>query len=274
MGRVVELKTRSGESIPSFVCLDKLTNEVVSMRADSAFSPDEIKGIILTDDEKQAQHDGKAVFIEGIKAKSGNESDAKIQINADRLGIEYLFDNDRLFNRQTLSGMELTERQSEDLNAGKAIFVEDMLRKDGEKFSSFVKLDKAANRLSYTRYNPDFPEEVREIYIPKEIGGVPITPEDRQQLREGRPVFVENMVNRKGEEFSSFVKLDLQTGRPSYSRTRDGFEERPDFKIPAELWGVTPLLTAHSTTRPDRRFTVRKKAAYDKVRPSEKIRRS
>ena len=150
MGRVVELKTRSGEYIPSFISLDKLTNEVVSMRADSIFIPDEIKGVILTDDEKQALRDGKAVFIEGMKAKSGNEFDAKIQISADRRGIEYLFDNDRLFDRQTLGGVELTDRQVADLNAGKAIFVEDMVRRDGEKFSSFVKLDEATNRLSYT----------------------------------------------------------------------------------------------------------------------------
>lgn len=263
MGRVAELKTRSGEYIPSFISLDKLTNEVVSMRADSAFIPDEIKGVILTDDEKQALRDGKAVFIEGMKAKSGNEFDAKIQISADRRGIEYLFDNDRLFNRQTLGGVELTERQIEDLNAGKAIFVEDMLRKDGEKFSSFVKLDEATNRLSYTRYNPDSPEDAREIYVPKEMGGVLLTPEDRQQLREGKPVFIENMVNRKGEEFSSFVKLDLQTGRPSYSRTRDGFEERPDFKIPAELWGVTLSATQRAQLQDGKAVLVEGMTGFD-----------
>ena len=263
MGRVVELKTRSGEYIPSFISLDKLTNEVVSMRADSAFIPDEIKGVILTDDEKQALRDGKAVFIEGMKAKSGNEFDAKIQISADRRGIEYLFDNDRLFNRQTLGGVELTERQIEDLNAGKAIFVEDMLRKDGEKFSSFVKLDEATNRLSYTRYNPDSPEDAREIYVPKEMGGVLLTPEDRQQLREGKPVFIENMVNRKGEEFSSFVKLDLQTGRPSYARTRDGFEERPDFKIPAELWGVTLSATQRAQLQDGKAVLVEGMTGFD-----------
>jgi hypothetical protein len=63
----------------------------------------------------------------------------------------------------------------EDLNAGKAIFVEDMTRKDGEKFSSFVKLDEGSGKPSYTRYDPDTPEGDREIYIPKEIGGVPLT---------------------------------------------------------------------------------------------------
>ena len=194
MGRVVELKTRSGEYVPSLVSLDKLTNEVVSMRADSAFIPDEIKGVILTDEEKQALRDGKAVFIEGMKAKSGNEFDAKIQISADRRGIEYLFDNDRLFNRQTLGGVELT---------------------------------------------------------------------DRQQLREGKPVFIENMVNRKGEEFSSFVKLDLQTGRPSYSRTRDGFEERPDFKIPAELWGVTLSATQRAQLQDGKAVLVEGMTGFD-----------
>ncbi len=242
MGRVVELKTRSGEYVPSFISLDKLTNEVVSMRVDSAFIPDEIKGVTLTEDEKHALRKGKAIFVEGMIAKSGNEFDAKIQISADRRGIEYIFDNDRIFNRQVLGGVELTSRQLEDLNAGKAIFVEDMLRKDGEKFSAFVKLDEASGRPSYTRYNPDSPEGAREIYVPKEMGGVTLTSEDRQLLRQGKPVFIENMINRKGEEFSSFVKLDLETGRPSYARTPDGFEDRPDFKIPAELWGK--MLTA------------------------------
>lgn len=263
MGRVVELKTRSGEYVPSFVSLDKLTNEVVSMRADSAFIPDEVKGVVLTDDEKQALRDGKAVFIERMKAKSGNEFDAKIQISADRRGIEYLFDNDRLFNRQTLGGVELTGRQIADLNAGKAIFVEDMKRKDGELFSSFVKLDESTNRLSYTRYNPDSPEDAREIYVPKEMGGVLLTPEDRQQLREGKPVFIENMINNKGEEFSAFVKLDLQTGRPSYSRTRDGFEERQEFKIPAELWGVTLSATQRAQLQDGKAVLVEGMTGFD-----------
>lgn len=243
MGRVVELRDRSGEYHPSFISLDKLTNEVVSMRVESAYIPNEIKGVVLSEQEQMDLREGKAIFVEGMKAKSGNEFDAKIQISAERRGIEYLFENDRIFNRQSLGGVELTERQVADLNAGKAIFVEDMVRKDGEKFSSFVKLDEATGRPAYTRYNPDSPEGNREIYVPKEMGGVPLTPEDRQQLREGKAVFIENMVNRKGEEYSSFVKLDLETGRPSFSRTPDGFEERPGFKIPAELWGVSLTAT-------------------------------
>ena len=238
MGRVVELKNRNGEYVPSFISIDKLTNEVVAMRAENAYIPQEIKGVKLTDQEINDLREGKKVFIEGMISNNGKEFDAHIQVNAERRGIEYIFENDKLFNRQSLGGVELTKQQIEDLNAGKAIFVEGMERKDGELFSSYVKLDEATGRPSYTRYNPDSPEGAREIYIPNEIGGVKITAEEQQQLREGKVIFLNDMVNRKGEEFSSFIKADLETGRLSYSRTPDGFEQRAEFKIPEKVWDV------------------------------------
>ena len=238
MGRVVELKGHNGEYIPSFISIDKLTNEVVAMKAENAFIPREIKGVELTEQEQNDLREGKKVYVEGMIAKSGNEFNAFIQVNAERRGVEFIFENDKLFNRQTLGGVELTQKQIEDLNAGKAIFVEGMQRKDGEVFSSYVKLDEATGRPSYTRYNPDSPEGAREIYIPNEINGVKITPEEQKELREGKPIFLNDMVNRKGEEFSSFIKADLETGRLSYSRTRDGFDQREEFKIPAKVWDV------------------------------------
>ncbi|MFS2980152.1 DUF3945 domain-containing protein [Bacteroides fragilis] len=238
MGRVVELKGRNGEYIPSFISLDKMTNEVVAMRAENVYIPNEIKGVQLTDQEKNDLREGKKVYIEGMTAKSGNEFNAHIQVSAERRGIDFIFENDRIFNRTALGGVELTKQQIEDLNAGKAIFVEDMKRKDGELFSSYVKLDEATGRPNYTRYNPDSPEGAREIYIPKEIGGVKLTAEEQKGLREGRAIFLNDMVNNRGEEFSSFIKADLETGRLMYSRTPDGFEERAKFEIPKEIFGA------------------------------------
>ena len=238
MGRVVELKGRNGEYIPSFISLDKMTNEVVAMRAENVYIPNEIKGVQLTDQEKNDLREGKKVYIEGMTAKSGNEFNAHIQVSAERRGIDFIFENDRIFNRTALGGVELTKQQIEDLNAGKAIFVEDMQRKDGELFSSYVKLDEATGRPNYTRYNPDSPEGAREIYIPKEIGGVKLTAEEQKDLREGRAIFLNDMVNNRGEEFSSFIKAALETGRLMYSRTPDGFEERAKFEIPKEIFGA------------------------------------
>ena len=238
MGRVVELKNRNGEYVPSFVSIDKLTNEVVAMKAENVFIPREISGVKLTEQEQNDLREGKKIFIEGMTARSGNPFDAHIQVNAERRGVEFIFENDKLFNRQYLGGVELTKKQIDDLNGGKAIFVEGMKRKDGELFSSYVKLDEATGRPSYTRYNPDSPEGAREIYIPNEINGVKITPEEQKELREGRPIFLNGMVNRRGEEFSSFIKADLETGRLSYSRTPDGFDQREEFKIPSKVWDV------------------------------------
>lgn len=263
MGRVVELKSRTGERVPSFISIDKLTNEVVAMKAENVFIPDEIKGVKLTEQEKNDLREGKAVYLEGMKSQGGNEFSANIQVSAERRGIEYIFENDKVFNRQELGGVKLSKQQIEDLNLGKTIFVEDMKRKDGEYFSSFVKLDPQTGRPAYTRYNPDTPEGAREIYIPKEINGVKLTGEERDNLREGRTIFLNGMVSRKGEEFSSFIRADLETGRLSYAKTMDGFELREQFKIPAEIWGHTLSATERAQLQDGKAVLIDGLKGYD-----------
>lgn len=41
---------------------------------------------------------------------SGKEFGVHIQINTERRGIEYISDSNKLFDRQSLGGMELTKR--------------------------------------------------------------------------------------------------------------------------------------------------------------------
>ena len=120
------------------------------------------------------------------------------------------------------------------LSEGHTILVEDMKFKNRDgAFSAFVTIDQTTGRPNYTRHNP----ETGEIYIPKEICSVQLTPEDKETLRKGQAVYLENMINRKGEEFSAFVKLDMNTGRTMYSRTPDGFNEQQAPRIPAEVYG-------------------------------------
>ncbi len=243
MGRVVELNGRNGERIPSFVSIDKLTNEVVALRADRAYIPEKISGVKLDANEIAQLKEGKSIFIEGmVSQKTGKEFNAHIQISADRKGVEYIFDNDRLFNAQKIGGVELSPKQVEALNDGKAILVEGIETKAGNTIDRFVKLDEATGRTNYFQFNPDSPEGARELIIPKELGGVQLTPEDRAELREGKAIFLKDMTSRDGSQYDSFIKLNQDTGRVLYSRTPDGFEERPAPTIPAELMGV--LLSA------------------------------
>ena len=233
MGRVADLNLRGNSTEPCLISIDKNTNELVAVRQEHVYIPNEIKGVTLTPDEIQKLKNGEQIFVDGMKSNQGKEFNAHLQYSAERRGIEFIFSKDQAFNQQTLGGVPLSPMQLKALNEGHTILVEDMKRKNGEVFSSFVTMDKVTGGLQYTRHNP----ETGEIYIPKEICSVQLTPEDKEVLRKGQPVFLENMINRKGEEFSSFVRLDMASGRPQYSRTPDGFNERQAPAIPAEVYG-------------------------------------
>lgn len=167
-------------------------------------------------------------------SNKGKEFSATLQYSAERRGLEFIFPKDQAFNQQSLGGVQLSPTQLKMLSEGHTILVEDMKRRNSDEvFSSFVTLDKVTGRPNYTRYNP----ETGEIYIPKEICNVQLTHEDKELLRKGQPVYLENMINRKGEEFSAFVKLNMTTGNPQYSRTPDGFNEQQAPRIPAEVYG-------------------------------------
>ena len=233
MGRVADLNLRGNTTEPCLISIDKNTNELVAVRQEHVYIPNEIKGVTLTQDEIQKLKNGEQIFVDGMKSNQGKEFNATLQYSAERRGIEFIFPKDQAFNQQSLGGVQLSPMQLKALNEGHTILVEDMKRKNGELFSSFVTMDKVTGGLQYTRHNP----ETGEIYIPKEICSVQLTPEDKEALRKGQPIYLENMINRKGEEFSSFVKLDLASGRPQYSRTPDGFNERQAPTIPAEVYG-------------------------------------
>ena len=233
MGRVAELNLNGGAYTPCLIDIIYTTNELVAVRQENVYIPSEVKGIKLTADEINALKEGKPVYVDGMTSKNGKPFDATLQYSAERRGLEFIYPESQGFNQQSLGGVQLSPSQIKMLSEGHTILVEDMKRTDGALFSSFVTLDKVTGRPQYTRHNP----ENGEIYIPKEICNVQLTPEDKEALRKGQPVFLENMINRKGEEFSSFVKLDMNTGRPQYSRTPDGFSERQAPIVPAEVYG-------------------------------------
>lgn len=233
MGRIAELNLSGGTYTPCLISIDKNTNELVAVRQENVYIQNEVKGIKLTADEINALKEGKSVYVDGMISKNGKPFEATLQYSAERRGLEFIFPESQGFNQQSLGGVPLSPNQIKMLSEGHTILVEDMKRTNGELFSAFVTLDNATGRPQYTRHNP----ENGEIYIPKEICNVQLTPEDKEALRKGLPVFLENMINRKGEEFSSFVKLDMNTGRPQYSRTPDGFNERQAPIVPAEVYG-------------------------------------
>ena len=170
MGRIVDIKNYfTGETIPSFVSIDKLTNELVSMRADRFPFPDGINGVDLNEKQKIDMKDGKAVWVENMISAKNKPFSAFVQINAEKRTLDFIFPNNRQRiaqnEKQTneagvriptrLAGIELTEKQQADLKSDKTIYVRGMKDKEGQEYNAYVKVNQEANKLDFFRFNPD-----------------------------------------------------------------------------------------------------------------------
>lgn len=239
LGRVVDLYDRNNQQHPSFISIDPLTKEISSVRAKGVYIPDDVNGVKLQDHEKQDLRDGKEIFVDGMVSKAGKEFDAYLRVDANDRRVTYRFE-DGLSNIKKIGGVELNDQQKADLVEGKAILVEGMVNKQtGELRDSYVKAaDLETGKLQFSNFNPDSPAENREIIIPRYVGQVLLTNEDRKDLGEGKPIFLKDQVRANGETYDSFVRLHPATGDVQRSRTPDGFSEDVKVEIPKEISGV------------------------------------
>ena len=104
-----------------------------------------------------------------------------------------------------------------------------------------VDIDKMKEELQH-RIQVLRPQLIEEVKVARSFGDLSENFEYKAAKREknrndSRIRYLENMINRKGEEFSAFVKLNMTTGNPQYSRTPDGFTEQQAPRIPAEVYG-------------------------------------
>lgn len=59
MGRTVDLKNpKTGETIPSIISVDRLTNELIALRTDKIKVPDELKGVQLNEQRETNSYGG------------------------------------------------------------------------------------------------------------------------------------------------------------------------------------------------------------------------
>lgn len=169
MGRVVELEnTKTGEKIPSIISIDKLTNELVALKAEYIKIPDEIKGVKLSEEQKQTLQEGKPIKLEGMQSSKGKEFDATVQFNADKRYVEFIFNNKEQSQNKNQSiglnngeipkeirGKELSEKQHTALQEGKTLYINDFTSKNGKQYSGYIKLNKEQNGIDFSFNNPN-----------------------------------------------------------------------------------------------------------------------
>ena len=172
--------------------------------------PKEIKGVTLSDAQYKELVEGKAVKVEGMTAKSGKSFDATLQVNAEKKGIEFIFENKQgLKERQQhshqqgaphrLCGLELSDKQREALDSGRTLYLKNMVDKQGQSFNAYVKMDKEQNRPRFYKWNPDKKQETGKEKV------VAVAEEHKTQVA----------VNNHGKtnEATKNVKEPLKTGQ-------------------------------------------------------------
>lgn len=172
MGRVVDLQNlKTGELIPSIISVDRLTNELVALKAEYIKIPNEIKGITLNEDQKQTLQEGKPLYLEGMISSKGKEFSANVQFNADKRYVEFLFDKPSQNKQQKqeqkpsgeipkmIRGKELTEEQRQLLKEGKTIYISGFLSKSGNAYNGYLKLDGKNGKVDFSFKNPNKKED-------------------------------------------------------------------------------------------------------------------
>jgi hypothetical protein len=164
-GRILHPQYKEGETTPVFLSIDKLTNELVAARADKINIPDEIKGVKLNESQQKELAEGRAVFVEGMTARSGNAFSAWLQVDADKRGIGFRFNqqeqrqniNDQKQVRipNSLLGKELTDEQQQKLEKRETIYVAGMKDKEGQEFNAYVKINDEKSKFDFYKWNPD-----------------------------------------------------------------------------------------------------------------------
>ncbi|QGY45752.1 DUF3945 domain-containing protein [Maribellus comscasis] len=165
-GRILHPQYKEGETTPVFLSIDHLTNELVAARADKINIPEEIKGVKLHERQQKELAEGRAIFVDGMTSRGGNEFSAWLQINADRRGISFRFDQQKEQNQNandqrqvhipnSLLGKELTEEQQQKLEKRETIYVTGMYDKEGQEFNAYIKINDEKSKLDFYKWNPD-----------------------------------------------------------------------------------------------------------------------
>lgn len=167
MGRVVDLiDTVTGEIIPSLISLDRLTNELISLRMEFVRIPDVLCGVRLDLEQKQILRHGKALFVDNMMSKKGRLFSATVQFNADRQWVEFLFENKcrssgfsevDYSEREVPShfrGVKLRQWQMDKLKVGEIAYIKGLESRKGKIYQGYISFDKEAGRIVFSFENP------------------------------------------------------------------------------------------------------------------------
>lgn len=185
LGRIVELNGKDGQKIPSYVSLDRLTNEIVSMPVDRLRIKGNIGKTVLTKEEVETLKSGQPIIGKEISTRDGKTFKTTLQVNADSRGVEFVpkaWQNHKQGEQQQQKSPQqqnswtdengnirpiskwkdniFTEQQKKDYVEGKTVVLENTVDKKGQPCTLYLKFDPKKQRPIASPNNPDLQQTV------------------------------------------------------------------------------------------------------------------
>lgn len=137
--------------------------------------------------------------------------------------VAYSTKNVRVPNE--IKGVSLDERQKQELREGRPVYLEGMTAKSGKKFNVNIQINAAERGIVFLfDQQKQVQKQSREqgqtqgqkqdgVRIPNKLGGTELSEEQRTGLKKGDVIYVENMIDKKGERYNAYVKVNKDKGK-------------------------------------------------------------
>lgn len=230
LGRVAEVVDKeTGEIIPSYISIDRLTNEIEAIPVKDVPITSRIGRTEFTEHEISELRAGRAIPNKEIVLSDTRKFKATLQVNVERGGVEFVprqaKPNQSQNRRQRTSGQNTRQHaqpQQQQQNTPPPApqnaqqTAQPASQTDGEQKPK--------------AYNYRWVDENGNIRAPKTMGGVPLTAEQQKTFSEGKAILVKDMKrDGKGEPYTAYVKYNFEAGKPKY------FRNNPDISQAREV---------------------------------------
>ena len=191
LGRVVDLVDReTGEIIPSFVSIDRKTNEITDVPANKVRIPERIGKTEITKQEQDMLRAGLPVRDKLIERKDGRKFVTTLQVNVEQRGVEFV----------PGTGKSPRTAQTQETKG-------DTSKSQAQGGENAAQTKKEQRRNTWT--NED--GSIRPI---SKWSGVSFTDQQKADYVAGKAVKLENVTDKQGFHATMYIKFNPEKGRP------------------------------------------------------------
>jgi len=168
LGRVVDIVDKeTSEIIPSYISIDRKTNEITDIPASKVRIPERIGKTEITAQERDMLRAGLPVRDKLIERNDGRKFVTTLQVNVEQRGVEFVpgtGKSPRTAQTQEAKGkwsdVNFTDQQKADYVAGKAVKLENVTDKQGFHATMYIKFNPEKGRPYRYETNPDIGQQV------------------------------------------------------------------------------------------------------------------